>query len=128
MTHHAIEVFNEAFGGGFSARLIQRAFGRRKDWLMQSAAGSEHDLIIPAFSSMSWNKEPDTVQAIEALDQQIDRLKTKPVTDKEIQRAKDAILNVFVFNFDTPDKVLRERMAYEFYGYRRISGAVSRRR
>ncbi|HEY8670423.1 MAG TPA: hypothetical protein VIL63_06270, partial [Terriglobales bacterium] len=27
------------------------------------------------------------------------------------------ILNAFVFNFDTPDKVLRERMAYEYYGY-----------
>src|SRR5204862_2023209 len=48
---------------------------------------------------------------------QIDELKTKPVTDDEIKRAKESILNAFVFNFDTPDKVLRERMAYEFYGY-----------
>ncbi len=27
------------------------------------------------------------------------------------------MLNSFVFNFDSPDKILRERMAYEFYGY-----------
>ena len=33
------------------------------------------------------------------------------------ERAKDSILNSFIFNFDTPDKVLHERMAYEFYGY-----------
>src|SRR5262249_53976294 len=44
-------------------------------------------------------------------------LAKKPVSDDEIKRAKDAILNGFVFNFDSPDKVLRERMAYEFYGY-----------
>ena len=34
-----------------------------------------------------------------------------------IKRAKDAILNSFIFNLDTPEKILRERMAYEFYGY-----------
>ena len=36
---------------------------------------------------------------------------------KKESSAKDAILNSFVFNFDSPEKVLRERMAYEFYGY-----------
>jgi zinc protease len=62
-------------------------------------------------------KSGSTVEAIQALYGQIDELKTKPVADAEIARAKDTILNAFVFNFDTPDKVLRERMAYEFYGY-----------
>ncbi len=40
-----------------------------------------------------------------------------PIDEAEMKRAKDAILNSFIFNFDTPEKVLRERMAYEFYGY-----------
>jgi hypothetical protein len=34
-----------------------------------------------------------------------------------MKRAKDSILNSFVFEFDSKDKILRERMAYEFYGY-----------
>src|SRR5207237_9895064 len=54
---------------------------------------------------------------IQGLYAEIDKLKTKPINDDEIKRAKDTILNNFVFNFDTPDKVLRERMAYEYYGY-----------
>ncbi len=62
-------------------------------------------------------KSQSTVDAISALYEQIDDLKTKPITEDEVKRAKDAILNSFVFNFDSPDKVLRERMAYEFYGY-----------
>ena len=41
----------------------------------------------------------------------------RPLDDEEIKRAKDAILNSFVFRFDSPAKVLQEKMAYEFYGY-----------
>src|SRR5207245_9338291 len=57
------------------------------------------------------------IESIQEHDDEIDNLSKKPITDEEIARAKDAILNAFVFNFDTPDKVLRERMAYEYYGY-----------
>ena len=35
----------------------------------------------------------------------------------ELKRAKDQILNSFIFRFDTPGKVLREKMSYEFYHY-----------
>lgn len=115
--YYAIEVFNEAFGGGFSARLIQSI--RTAQGLAYAVGGGigtrfDHPGILQLVMG---TKSGSTVQAIRALDQQIDDLKTKPVTDDEIKRAKDGILNAFVFNFDTPDKVLRERMAYEFYHY-----------
>ena len=42
--------------------------------------------------------------------------RTRP-TAEELKRAKDDILNSFIFQFDTPEKVLREKMAYEFYHY-----------
>lgn len=115
--YYAIEVFNEAFGGGFSARLIQSI--RTAQGLAYAVGGGigtrfDHPGMIQLVMG---TKSQSTIEAIKGLDDQIDQLKTKPVTDKEIQRAKDSILNAFVFNFDTPDKVLRERMAYEFYGY-----------
>ena len=37
--------------------------------------------------------------------------------EEEVKRAKDAILNSFIFEFDSKEKVLAERMRYEFYGY-----------
>src|SRR5438034_4141759 len=49
--------------------------------------------------------------------QQVADLAKQPITQAEIQQAKDSILNSFVFNFDSPEKVLRERMPYEFYEY-----------
>jgi hypothetical protein len=42
---------------------------------------------------------------------------TKPVTPVELQRGKDAILNSFIFEFDSKEKVMQERMTYELYGY-----------
>ena len=62
-------------------------------------------------------KSTSTIEAIQALFADIDRLSKDPISEDELKRAKDSILNSFVFNFDSPDKVLRERMAYEYYGY-----------
>jgi zinc protease len=115
--YYAIEVFNEVFGGGFSSRLVQNL--RTAQGLAYSVGGGigtryDHPGILQLAIG---TKSATTVQAIQGLYQQIDELNTKPITDAEIARAKDSILNAFVFNFDSPDKVLRERMAYEYYGY-----------
>jgi zinc protease len=57
------------------------------------------------------------VDAIQALYEEIDNLIKNPGTAAEVQKAKDNILNSFIFNFDSKDKVLREKMVYEFHGY-----------
>jgi len=62
-------------------------------------------------------KSQSTVESIHALDEELTDLAKKPITDDEIKRAKDSILNSFIFRFDSPGKVLQEKMAYEFYGY-----------
>jgi zinc protease len=115
--YYAIEVFNEVFTGGFASRLVQSL--RTAQGLAYSVGGGigtrfDHPGILQFAMG---TKSSTTVESIQGLYAQIDELKTKPITDDEITRAKDSILNAFVFNFDTPDKVLRERMAYEFYGY-----------
>ncbi|HEY7097437.1 MAG TPA: pitrilysin family protein [Terriglobales bacterium] len=115
--YYAIEVFNEAFGGGFSSRLFSHL--RTGKGLAYSVGGG----IGTAFDHQGvqrivmGTKSQSTIEAIQGIYQEIDDLGTKPLSDDEIKRAKDSILNSFVFNFDSPEKVLRERMAYEFYGY-----------
>jgi zinc protease len=44
-------------------------------------------------------------------------LTSRPFTEEELARAKDNILNSFLFRYDTRDKVLAERVRLEFYGY-----------
>jgi zinc protease len=115
--YYATQVFNEAFGGGFSSRLfksIRTAQGLA--YGVGGGVGSAFDHFGIVRISMS-TKSASTVESIQALYKEIDNLKQNPISDEEIKRAKDSILNSFVFNFDSPEKVLRERMSYEFYGY-----------
>jgi zinc protease len=62
-------------------------------------------------------KSGTTAKGVEALRQQIDLLIKSGVTEAELKRAKDSILNSFIFEFDSKEKVLAEKMRYEFYGY-----------
>ena len=115
--YFAISVFNEAFGGGFSSRL----FGdiRTTKGLAYAVGGGigtgwDHSGML---RMMVMTKSQSTVESIQALDEELADLPKRPINDEEIKRAKDAILNSFIFRFDSPGKVLQEKMAYEFYGY-----------
>jgi zinc protease len=115
--YYAISVFNQAFGGGFVSRLFNDI--RTKRALAYDARGGiganfGHPGILQVAMG---TKSQSTVEAIQAAYEDIDDLARQPITDEEIQRAKDAILNAFVFRLDSPDKILGERMVYEYYGY-----------
>jgi zinc protease len=115
--YYATKVFNEAFGGGFSSRLV-RSIRTDKGLAYDVGGGIGSAFDHPGVVRLSMGtKSASTVESIQAIYEQIDGLAKNPISDDEIKRAKDSILNSFVFNFDSPDKVLQERMAYEFYGY-----------
>ncbi len=115
--YYAVRVFNEAFGGGFSSRLMQSIrTAKGLAYAVGGGIGSAFDHRGTLRLSMG-TKSATTIESIMALDEQIDEVSTHPISDAEIKRAKDSILNGFVFNLDSPDKILRERMAYEFYDY-----------
>jgi zinc protease len=115
--YYAINVFNEAFGGGFSSRLFNDI--RTKHGLAYGVGGGiGSNFGHPGILQIDvGTKSQSTVDAIVAVDEDIDDLAKHPLTDDEIQRAKDAILNAFIFRLDSPDKILGERMVYEYYGY-----------
>ena len=43
--------------------------------------------------------------------------KTEPPTPAELSKAKDQVLNSFIFHYDSPDKTLSEQVTLAFYGY-----------
>jgi zinc protease len=115
--YYAISVFNEAFGGGFSSRLFNDI--RTKRGLAYNIGGGigtnfGHPGIL---QFVLGTKSQSTVESIQALDEDLSNLSKQSITDDEIKQAKDAILNAFIFRLDSPDKVLAERVTYEFYGY-----------
>jgi len=115
--YYAITVMNELFGGGFSSRLFTSI--RSKQGLAYSVGGGlGANFDYPGvFRLTLGTKSGSTVQSVDSLYGEIKRLIADPGSPEEVKRAKDNILNSFVFNFDSKEKVLQEEMAYEFYGY-----------
>ena len=115
--YYAISVFNEAFGGGFSSRLFNDIRTKR-GLAYEVGGGIGANFGHPGIQQfVIATKSQSTVESIQALDEDIDNLANQRITDEEIKQAKDAILNAFIFRLDSPDKVLAERLTYEFYGY-----------
>jgi zinc protease len=115
--YYAIEVFNQFFGGSFASRLFSNV--RSKKGLAYSVGGGiAADYQRPGVTRLTAGTQSATTAAtIDALHEEIAALATKPGTPEELAWAKAAILNSFVFRFDSPDKVLREAMVDHFYGY-----------
>ena len=58
-----------------------------------------------------------TVSFIDSFMQEIEKIRTTPITEEELSKAKESILNSFVFKFENPSQVLSRLMTYEYYGY-----------
>jgi zinc protease len=115
--YYALSVMNEIFSGGFGSRVVQNV--RTKLGLAYSVSGSfsasyDHPGI---FYVIAATKSASTVAATQAMLEEIGRLKTQPPTPAELSKAKDQLLNSFVFHYDSPDKTLNEQVTLAFYGY-----------
>jgi zinc protease len=115
--YYAISVLNEAFGGGFSSRLFNDI--RTKRGLAYGVGGGVGtNFGHPGMIQIAMGtKSESTVEAIQAVDENIENLAKDPFNEADVKRAKDDILNAFIFRLDSPDKILGERMVYEYYGY-----------
>jgi zinc protease len=113
----AIVVMDEILSGGFGSRLFQKV---RTQLALAYAVGGGFDLPYDhpgTFRVEVLTKSVTTVDATKAAIAEIAGLNTRPFTEAELQRAKDDILNSFLFRYDTRDKILAEREKLEFYGY-----------
>jgi zinc protease len=113
----ALAVMNEILGGSFASRMFQKI--RTELGLAYAVNGSygyawDHP---GEFHATVLTKSASTVDATKAALAEIDGLTNRPFTEEELARAKDNILNSFLFRYDTREKVLAMRVRLEFYGY-----------
>ncbi len=114
---YALAVMNEVFSGGFGSRVVQEV--RTRLGLAYSVGGSygaayDHPgLFVVGVGT----KSESTVPATKAVLDEISKLKTQPPSAEELKSAKDQVLNSFIFNYDSPDKILSEQVTLAFYGY-----------
>ena len=115
--YYAIEVMNDMFAESSASRLYKDIRSAR-GLAYAVGGGISVPFDHPGMLRLAMGtKSQSTVEGLVALKEDLaGMVKDKP-TAEELQRSKDDILNAFIFNFDSKAKVLRERMAYDFYGY-----------
>jgi len=102
---------------GFGGRLFNEV--RSRQGLAYSVYGywSSRFDYPGMFISGGQTRSDATVQFIKAIQQEIKKIQTQPVTPQELAFAKESTLNSFVFNFQDPAQTLSRLMRYEYYGY-----------
>lgn len=98
----ALSIAATILGGGRSARL-QRSLVEDQQLVLSANAGYDRTSIDPTLFTLSMRIAPGkTWQAAEqALSEEIDRLKTTRVTEKELERAKNLIESRFTYAQDS---------------------------
>ncbi|HKI86983.1 MAG TPA: pitrilysin family protein [Thermoanaerobaculia bacterium] len=114
---YAVEVMNQVLSGGFASRLFSDV--RSKKGLAYAVSGSvgsgwDHPGTFRMFVT---TKVGTTGAAIQALLDEAKGMTANPPTEEEVKKAKEAILNSFIFNSDSRQKILSQQLAFAYYGY-----------
>jgi zinc protease len=113
----ALEVMADILGGGFHSRLFQivrsqlgNAYSISADW----GANYDHPGIFIVSGS---TKSASTTDTFKVILKEIERIRTQPVSAEELESAKQAAQNSFIFRLDTPAKTLNRLLIYKYFGY-----------
>ena len=114
--YFAAQVMNEVLSGSFASRMFSNV--RSKKGLAYSVYGSlgssfNHPGL---FRAGLQTKLANTTKAIDAVRAEVVGMIEKPATADELKLAKDSILNSFIFNYDSKEKILSQQMTYAYYG------------
>ena len=115
----ALEIMADILGGGFQSRLFRKvrtemgnAYEIEADW----GANYDHPGLFTISGS---TKSVSTVETLQAILAEVERIRSTEVSEEELKTAKDTALNSLVFAFDTKAKTLGRILNYEYYGYPR---------
>jgi len=115
--YYPVEVVNQVMSGSFASRLFSNV--RSKKGLAYAVAGDvgsewDHEGLFRMFMT---TKTETTGAGIEALLEEAQNMTAQPPTEVEVAKAKQGILNSFIFNSDSARKILNQQITYEYYGY-----------
>jgi zinc protease len=103
---YALQVANVLFGQGLSSRLFVRI---RSQMGLAYYVFSNYAVQFDypgTFTVATATKAESTLQTLRALKDELDRIRREGVTDEEVQVAKEALINSFVFQYESPADVV----------------------
>lgn len=115
---YALEVLNQLFSGSFAARLFSE-IRTRKGLAYAVSGGVDSDWDRPALAYMYVSTKTETTGAgIDALLEEARAvLGSRPPTEEEVRKARQGLLNSFVFTVDSLQEALSRQLTLEYYGY-----------
>jgi predicted Zn-dependent peptidase len=114
---YAVRVMDYILGGGFTSRLTQEI---RSNQGLAYHAGSRFDIgrrFPGTFIAETETKSGSTVKAITLMEGIIAGMTRELVSSEELQLAKDAIINSFIFGFARADSIVNQQARLEYYGF-----------
>ena len=112
----ALSVVNSVMNG-LGGRLFNKIRSRQGLAYSVSAYWSANYDYPGVFVAGGQTRSDATVPFIKSVQEEIERIRTQPITQEELKQAKDATLNSFIFNFQDPAQTLSRLMRYEYYDY-----------
>jgi zinc protease len=114
--HAALSVLNEVMNG-LGGRLVNEVRSRQGfAYVVYSYWSPRYD-YPGLFIGGGQTRTVATVPFIKSVLAEIAKVRTTPITEQELKRAKDSVLNAFIFNFQNPSQILSRLMRYDYYGY-----------
>jgi len=113
----ALSIMNDILGGRpFSSRLFQEI--RTKGGLAYSVGSvlRPRNFDLGVFFAYAQTKSELTHQAISAILKEVEKIQTHPVSDEELNEAKESFLNSYVFSFSSPSQIVHRQVRLEYYG------------
>jgi predicted Zn-dependent peptidase len=112
----AVQVMNEVLSGGFSGRLM-RSIRTEKGLAYGVGGGVRASFNHPGVTGFSLSTKSESMaDAVDALYEEVEGMIDNPATQEELERAKETILNSFIFNYASRGQVLRQQLLYAYYG------------
>jgi len=115
---YAVRVMNYILGGGgFNSRLMREIRSNRGLAYSVYSYYQVGRLLPGQFIAGCETKSETTMQVIELMRREMQRMRTEKVRLEELQLARESLINSFVFAFEDSHDVVAQQMRVDFYGY-----------
>ncbi len=114
---YAVRILDYILGGSFTSRLTMEI---RTNQGLAYSVGSHFDIgrrFTGSFIAETETKAESTVKAINLMKNIINGITKEPVSDQELNAAREYLINSFMFGFTTPASIVTQRARLEYYGY-----------
>ena len=114
---YAVRLLDYILGGSFTSRLTMEI---RTNQGLAYNVGSHFDIgrrFTGSFVAETETKAESTVKAINLMKKIIAGMTKEPVSDTELNAAREYMINSFMFGFTSPASIVTQRARLEYYGY-----------